>query len=172
MASPLFSVSFPQPSMHSNFKHTLGFEDLVQTQQKRQGKMFSSLYQLWVKMTFWIYWANYLQLVSLLMWLLENSLLRLWLSVSGICNQLLSESPVRCSKTLWEERAYSSKSLILLKLFHFLISNLTVALCLDKKKKNPLCLGSLPSKAQGQESSSCGWYCMWLTSHLSRGEPV
>lgn len=76
-----------------------------------------------------------MQLVSLLMSLLENSLLRLWLSVSGICNQLLSESPVRCSKTLWEERAYSSKSLILLKLFHFLISNLIVALCLDKKKK-------------------------------------
>lgn len=46
MVSPLFSASFPQPSMHSNDKHTLGFEDLVQAQQKRQGKMFSSLYQL------------------------------------------------------------------------------------------------------------------------------
>lgn len=46
IVSPLFSVSFPQPSIHSNDKHTLGFEDLVQTQQKRQGKMFSSLYQL------------------------------------------------------------------------------------------------------------------------------
>lgn len=102
-----------------------------------------------------------MQLVSLLMWLLENSLLRLWLSVSGICNQLLSESPVRCSKTLWEERAYSSKSLILLKLFHFLISNLIVALCSDKKKKPTV------SRVTAIQGSRSGIILLWMVLHVA-----